>query len=146
MAIVKGSVKDESGTINLPIGRHPTQPHKMAVVEGGKPSITEYRVLERFKNATYIELTLKTGRTHQIRAHLASIKHPVFGDDLYNSKQFLRKEFNNLKTTGQLLQSYYLSFYHPTTNKKMEFKLEENDFSEDFIKALKFLRSNCDEY
>ena len=106
-----------------------------------KNDVTIYNVIEQYKGCALVELELKTGRTHQIRAHLASIKHPVFGDSLYGAKSFMRNEFYNLKTTEQLLQSYYLSFYHPKTNELMEFKLEEKDFSKDFIKVLNFLRS-----
>ncbi|MDD3437755.1 MAG: RluA family pseudouridine synthase, partial [Candidatus Gastranaerophilales bacterium] len=102
LAIVKGSFKDDFGVINFPIGRHPRQPHKMAVVEDGKPSITEFKVLKRFKDATYLELDLKTGRTHQIRVHLSYLKHPVVNDTLYGGGNF------KVKTQEQVLQSYKL--------------------------------------
>ena len=86
-AIVKGVLKEDEFEINLPIGRNPTQPHKMAVREDGKESHTIVKVLERFKEYTYIELSLITGRTHQIRVHMSHIKHPVYNDTLYGAGQ-----------------------------------------------------------
>lgn len=132
LAIVKGSVKDEKGVINLPIGRHPAQPHKMAVVEGGKPSITEYKVLERFKNSTYIELTLKTGRTHQIRVHMSYFRTPVFNDTLYGAKP------EKIKTQEQVLQAYKLQFTKPFSNEIINLEIEPD---EKIQKVLKYLRS-----
>lgn len=132
LAIVKGSVKDESGVINLPIGRHPTQPHKMAVVEGGKPSITEYRVLERFKNSTYVELTLKTGRTHQIRVHMSYFRTPVFNDTLYGARA------EKIKTQEQVLQAYKLEFTKPNSDERIKLQIEPD---EKIQKVLKYLRS-----
>lgn len=132
LAIVKGSVKDEKGVINLPIGRHPTQPHKMAVIEGGKPSITEYKVIERFKNATYIELTLKTGRTHQIRVHMSYFRTPVFNDTLYGARP------EKIKTQEQVLQAYKLRFTKPNSNEIINLEIEPD---EKIQKVLKYLRS-----
>ena len=132
LAIVKGSVKDESGVINLPIGRHPTQPHKMAVVEGGKPSITEYKVLERFKNATYLELNLKTGRTHQIRVHLSYFRTPIFNDTLYGARP------EKVKTQEQVLQAYKLEFTKPNSDEIIKLEIEPDEKIE---KVLKYLRS-----
>jgi len=132
LAIVKGSVKDEHGVINLPIGRHPTQPHKMAVVEGGKNSITEYKVIERFKNATYIELTLKTGRTHQIRVHMSYFRTPVFNDTLYGARP------EKIKTQEQVLQAYKLQFTKPNSNEIINLEIEPD---EKIQKVLKYLRS-----
>ena len=110
----------------------------------GLSAETKYKVIEEFKGASLVELELKTGRTHQIRAHLSSINHPIFGDSLYGAKSFMRNEFYNLKTQEQLLQSYYLSFIHPKTKEKLEFQLKEEEFSEDFIKVLNFLRRTKD--
>jgi len=132
LAIVKGSVKDEKGVINLPIGRHPTQPHKMAVVEGGKPSITEYKVLERFKNATFVELTLKTGRTHQIRVHMSYFRTPVFNDSLYGARP------EKIKTQEQVLQAYKLQFTKPFCDEIINLEIEPD---EKIQKVLKYLRS-----
>lgn len=132
LAIVKGSVKNESGVINLPIGRHPTQPHKMAVVEGGKQSITEYKVLERFKNATYLELNLITGRTHQIRVHMSYFRTPVFNDTLYGARP------EKIKTQEQVLQAYKLQFTKPFSDEIINLEIEPD---EKIQKVLKYLRS-----
>lgn len=132
LAIVKGPIKEDSGVIDLPIGRHPTQPHKMAVVEGGKPSVTEYKVLERFKNATFVELTLKTGRTHQIRVHMSHLKTPVFNDTLYGAKA------EKVKTEEQVLQAYKLEFTKPNSDEIIKLEIQPD---EKLQKVLKYLRS-----
>lgn len=142
LAIALGEFKEKSGTIDKSLKHYLKDDVKMTIAPDGLNAITDYKVLEEFLGAALVELNLKTGRTHQIRAHLASINHPVFGDSLYGAKSFMRNEFYNLKTIEQLLQSYYICFIHPKTNKKMEFQLEEKDFSEDFIKVLNFLRRN----
>ena len=112
--IVYGVVKDDEGTINAPIGRHPTNRKKMAINEkNGKPAITHYKVLERFSNYTYMEFKLETGRTHQIRVHMKSIGHPLIGDFLYNP------DFT--KINRQALHSYRLRFTHPVTKKPLVF-------------------------
>ena len=86
--IVYGVVKEEEGTVNAPIGRHPVERKKMAINEkNGKPAITHYKVLERFERYTYMEFKLETGRTHQIRVHMASIGHPLLGDTLYPAER-----------------------------------------------------------
>ena len=141
LAIALVEFNNKEGVIDKPLLHSLKDDVKMIVSENGLEAITNYKVLEEYKGASLVELNLKTGRTHQIRAHLSSIGHPVFGDSLYGAKSFMRNEFYNLKTIEQLLQSYYLSFSHPKTNKKLEFQLEEKDFSKDFIKVLNFLRS-----
>ncbi|MBQ4647497.1 MAG: RluA family pseudouridine synthase [Candidatus Gastranaerophilales bacterium] len=140
-AIALVNFEEKKGIINKPLLHSLKDDVKMIVSEEGLEAITHFEVIEEYKGASLVELNLKTGRTHQIRAHLSSIGHPVFGDSLYGAKSFMRNEFYNLKTQEQLLQSYYLSFEHPKTKEKMEFQLEENKFSEDFIKVLNFLRS-----
>lgn len=130
LAFVKGSMKDESGIINFPIGRHPKFTNKMAVVEGGKPSITEYKVLKRFKDCTYLELTLKTGRTHQIRVHLSYLKHPVLNDSLYGGGQF------KVKTQEQVLQAYKLTFTKPFSCDTIKLEIEPD---EKINKVLRYL-------
>ena len=131
-AIVKGVIKENEFEINLPIGRKPNQPHKMMVREDGKQSLTNIRVLKRFKEHTYIELTLITGRTHQIRVHMSHIKHPVYNDTLYGAGQ------GKVKTEEQVLQSFYLSFTKPFGNEIIELKIEPD---EKINKVLKYLRA-----
>lgn len=131
-AIAKGIIEQDEFEINSPIGRNPNQPHKMAVREDGKPSKTIVKVLERFKDATYIELTLITGRTHQIRVHMKSINHPVFNDSLYGAGQ------GKVKTEEQVLQSYFLRFTKPFGDEIIELQIEPD---EKIQKVLKYLRS-----
>jgi len=142
LAISLGEFENNEGIINKSLIHYLKDDVKMMIAPDneGLEAITHYNVIEQFQGAALVELELKTGRTHQIRAHLASINHPVFGDSLYGAKSFMRNEFYNLKTIEQLLQSYYISFIHPKSNEKMEFQLKENEFSEDFIKVLNFLR------
>lgn len=121
LAIVKGVVKEDSGSIDLPVGRNPNQPHKMAVIEDGKPSLTEFKVLKRFKDCTYLELDLKTGRTHQIRVHLSHLHHPIINDSLYGGSGF------KVKTQEQVLQSYKLSFTKPFSNDIIELEIEPDE-------------------
>ena len=132
-AIAKGVIKDDEFEINSPIGRNPNQPHKMAIREDGKPSKTIVKVLERFKDATYLELTLITGRTHQIRVHLKSINHPIYNDTLYGAGQ------GKVKTEEQVLQSYYLRFTKPFENEIIELEIEPD---EKITKVLKYLKNN----
>lgn len=123
-AILKGNYNGDEDRIDLPIGRHPKQPHKMAIVpvkDGGKESITLLKVLERFKEATYVELTLITGRTHQIRVHMSHMRHPVYNDTLYGAGE------GRVKTQEQVLQSYYLKFTKPFTNDIIELEIEPDE-------------------
>lgn len=131
-AVVKGVIKEDEFEINSPIGRNPNQPHKMMTRDDGKPSRTIVKVLERFKEYTYIELTLITGRTHQIRVHMKSINHPVYNDTLYGAGQ------GKVKTDEQVLQSYYLRFTKPFGNEIIELQIEPD---EKINKVLKYLRS-----
>jgi 23S rRNA pseudouridine1911/1915/1917 synthase len=114
-AIVHGVIKEEEGTVNAPIGRNPKDRKKMAVDEkNGKPAITHYKVLERFKEYTYIECQLETGRTHQIRVHMASIGHPLLGDEVYCSRK------SPYHLTGQTLHAYVIGLIHPSTGNYLE--------------------------
>ena len=131
-AIAKGVIVQDEFEINSPIGRNPNQPHKMAVREDGKPSRTIVKVLERFKDATYVELTLVTGRTHQIRVHLKSINHTIYNDTLYGAGQ------GKVKTEEQVLQSYFLRFTKPFGDEIIELEIEPD---EKIQKVLKYLRS-----
>ncbi|MDE7422942.1 MAG: RluA family pseudouridine synthase [Lachnospiraceae bacterium] len=117
-AIVWNTFKDSNGTIDAPIGRHPTDRKKMAINErNGKHAITHYRVLDNLDGKfAHIECQLETGRTHQIRVHMASIHHPLLGDDVYGSGK------NTYKLEGQTLHAMVLGFIHPTTKKYIEFE------------------------
>lgn len=114
-AIVTGSLKDEEGTIHTMIGRHQKDRKKMAVVtSGGKDAITHYRVLKRFAKYTYVECILETGRTHQIRVHMAHIGHPLLGDEIYGHVQ------SSFHLEGQTLHAKILGFYHPRSGNYLE--------------------------
>ena len=115
LGIVKGRVKEDSGIIEGTIGRHPVERKKMAVnVKNGKRAVTHYKVLQRFSRHTYFEFELETGRTHQIRVHMASIGHPMLGDDLYGSGKA------PWKLQGQTLHAATLGFLHPVTGVYLE--------------------------
>lgn len=117
LAIVNGLIKHDTGEIDAPIGRDLNNRQKMAVTDiNGKKAITHFRVLERFNDYTYIECILETGRTHQIRVHMAYIGHPVCNDPLYGKGKC--SEF------GQMLHSYSIKFKHPRTNKELSFEVE----------------------
>lgn len=132
LAIVSGNLDFETKTISAPIGRNPSNPAKMAVVEGGKPSITHIKVLERFRGYTFIELILETGRTHQIRVHLSHIGHPIVNDTFYGGKLI------GVKTTEQVLQAYQLTFNRLSDNIITTIKLDPD---EDIKRVLNYLRS-----
>ncbi|MBU3195487.1 RluA family pseudouridine synthase [Clostridium algidicarnis] len=130
-ALVEGVLKSDSGTIDTIIGRNPKEKIKFAVVEEGKRAITHYEVLERYENNTLVRCNLETGRTHQIRVHMAYIGHPLVGDPVYGYK----KQKFNLK--GQMLHAKSLGFIHPTKNQYVEF---ESELPEYFIKILNTLK------
>src|SRR5574344_888966 len=132
LTITKGVIKEDEGILNFPIGRNPKNPAKMCVLEGGKESLTEFKVLDRFKDATYLELNLKTGRTHQIRVHLSHIHHPIINDSLYGGGNF------KVKTDEQVLQSYKLSFTKPFFCETINLEIE---LDEKIKKVLKYLRA-----
>ena len=113
LAVVRGVIEQDEFMIKTPIGRHPTQPYKMAVSENGKESLSIVKVLKRFKSATLIDVTLVTGRTHQIRVHLSSINHPVYNDTLYGFGKM------KIRTEEQVLQSYKLEFLEPFSENKI---------------------------
>ena len=131
-AVVQGNLKDDEGTIEGPIGRHPTDRKKMAINhKNGKDAVTHYKVLERFGQATYVECRLETGRTHQIRVHMASIGHPLLGDTVYGSSR------NPYHLEGQALHAMILGFVHPRTDEYMEFTAPLPEY---FVKLLSKLR------
>jgi len=130
VALVNGNIKEDSGTINKPIGRNPSDRKKMAVVFGGREAVTHFNVLERFGQYTLVECILETGRTHQIRVHAAYMGHPVVGDKAYGYKN------QRFKLDGQLLHAKKLEFTHPHTGEKMSFECELPDY---FKKVLNLL-------
>lgn len=134
-AIVYNNIKEDEGVINAPIGRHKINRKEMAInYKNGKEAITHYRVLERLRNQfTHVQLQLETGRTHQIRVHMASINHPVLGDDVYGPKN----KKPPFKLTGQVLHAKTLGFIHPTTKEYMEFTSELPDYFKVLLKQLK---------
>lgn len=131
IALVNGNIKEEGGTINKPLARNPEDRKKIAVVLGGREAVTHFRVLERFGQYTLTECVLETGRTHQIRVHMASIGHSIVGDPVYG----IKKEKFNL--SGQLLHAKTIGFVHPSTGRMMEFTAEIPEY---FEKVLEILR------
>ena len=130
-AVVIGNVKDDTGTINAPIGRHQTDRKKMAVtLKNSRNAVTHYKVIARYNGYTHVELTLETGRTHQIRVHMAYIGHPVAGDPVYSGKKYLTK------LNGQCLHAYYISFTHPRTNEILAFSAPLPEYFTDFLKSI----------
>lgn len=130
-AIVYGNIKEEEGTVNAPIGRSPKDRKKMGIVMDGKHAVTHYKVLRRLKKGfTYIECQLETGRTHQIRVHMASIKHPLLGDDVYGPKK------SKYTLEGQCLHAKVLGFVHPRTGKYMEFEVPLPEYFEKLLDKL----------
>lgn len=116
-AIVIGVPRQDSGTIDQPIGRHKIDRKKMAIVADGRPAITHYQVLERYRGYSHMAFQLETGRTHQIRVHMASIGHPIIGDPLYGMK---KDRFHYLD--GQCLHAFRLTLHHPRSKEKMTFE------------------------
>lgn len=129
-AVVVNNVKNDEGTIDKPIGRHKTDRKKMAIREDGRNAVTHYKVIERLKGATLIECRLETGRTHQIRVHLASIGHYLLGDTLYGSS------IDKNKLNGQALHAKTLGFIHPTTDEYIEFDTEVPEYFQNLVKKL----------
>ena len=132
LAIVHGRINDNVGIIEGAIGRHKTDRKKMSITPDGKPAITEFRVLERFKDYTFVECILKTGRTHQIRVHMTSIGYPLVGDPKYGSRK------NPFDIQGQALHSHILTLNQPSTSERMYFTAP---LPEDMERILKVLRS-----
>lgn len=132
LAMVYGNIKDDSGRIEAPIGRSPKDRKKMSVVADGRNAATRYTVLERMKGFTLIRCSLETGRTHQIRVHMAHIGHPVAGDPLYGPKT------DKTALGGQCLHAEKLKFVHPKTGEHVEVQCEIPDYFSDFIKKVRY--------
>lgn len=129
-AIVHGNLPNDRGVIEAPIGRSEKDRKKQAVTAKGKPAVTRFRVLERFGNYTLVELQLETGRTHQIRVHMAYIGHPVAGDEVYGPRK-------TLKGHGQFLHARTLGFTHPKTGEVMEFTAEAPAIFQETLEKLR---------
>lgn len=135
-AVIQGHPDPFEGTIDAPIGRHPRAEFKFAVMNGGKPSITHYKLLEAFAAASLVEVILETGRTHQIRVHFSAFKHPLLGDTMYGADPTLAAK---LHIERQWLHAVRLSFVHPTSGEQVEF---ESSYSSDLADVLERLRTN----
>ncbi len=131
IAVTKGVIEQDEFIINSPIGRNPKQPHKMEVNKDGKESITGVKVLERFKDASLVELDLITGRTHQIRVHLSSIGHPVYNDTLYGFGKM------KIKTEEQVLEAYKLEFTKPFSDEVIKLEIPPDEKFEKVLRALR---------
>ena len=129
--VVYGNLKTDEGTISAPIARHPTDRKKMAVVPGGREAVTHYQALERLPGFTLVECRLETGRTHQIRVHMAHIGHPVAGDPVYGPKKCITS------LNGQCLHARLLGFVHPATGEYMEFDSGLPPYFTDFLEKLR---------
>ena len=130
-AVAVGSFREDSGTVDAPIGRHPVDRKKMAVEpRNGRPAVTHWRVLARYSGCTHVECRLETGRTHQIRVHLASIGHPLLGDTVYGSK----KPYPGL--AGQCLHARRLIFRHPRTGERVELECPLPDWFQGVLDKL----------
>ena len=136
-AIVHGVIKEDEGTVDAPIGRHPTERKKMASgVKNGKRAVTHYRVLERFQGYTYVECQLETGRTHQIRVQMASIHHPLLGDTVYGPA----KDSHHLE--GQTLHAMVLGLIHPVTGEYLEVEAPLPEYFENLLKKFRAMSGN----
>ena len=130
-AICHGVLKDDEGVVDAPLARNANDRKKMAIVQGGKRAVTHYKVLERFKDATYVKLNLETGRTHQIRVHMASLGHPLLGDNVYGFKNDKYLKY------GQLLHAKTLGIVHPATKEYMQFDSEIPEYFLDILNKLR---------
>lgn len=130
LALVRGIVKENEATINMPIGRSQKDRKKMAVDKKGKEAITHFKVLKRFKENTLLEVVIETGRTHQIRVHLSYIGYPIVGDYTYSNGK------NKFGVEGQMLHAYKIKFKHPSTGKEVEFKAELPKYFSDILETL----------
>ena len=128
LALVRGVVAENEATIKMPIGRSTKDRKKMAVTKNGKEAITHFKVIERFSKYTYLEVRIETGRTHQIRVHMAEIEHPVIGDMVYSNGK------NEFGIEGQMLHAKSLDFKHPITGEKMHLEAPLPKYFEEVLK------------
>lgn len=131
IALVKGIVKENNATINMPIGRSEKDRKKMAVTKKGKEAITHFKVLKRYDKYTLLEINIETGRTHQIRVHLSQIGYPIVGDEVYS------KGKNEWNIKGQCLHAKSLDFKHPVTNENMHLEAKIPQYFEKILEELK---------
>lgn len=136
-AICEGVLKEDSGVVNAPIGRHPVNRLKMAVVPNGKEAVTYFEVLERFDKYTFIKLRLKTGRTHQIRVHMSYIGYPLLGDSTYGRAK------NEFGVQGQVLHAGEIEFVHPITSEVLHFSTELPEYFLEILNILRSRNSKC---
>ncbi len=129
-ALVRGNIKENEAVINMPIGRSTKDRKKMAVNKKGKEAITEFKVIKRYNGFTYIEVNIKTGRTHQIRVHMAEIGYPIVGDEVYSNGR------NPFEVKGQCLHAAKLEFIHPTTKEKVKFEAPLPEYFEEILEKL----------
>jgi 23S rRNA pseudouridine1911/1915/1917 synthase len=134
-AVVQGHPDPLHGTVDAPIGRHPSGDGRWAVVAGGRPSVTHYDTVEAFRGASLVDVGLETGRTHQIRVHMAAIRHPVAGDLMYGADPVLAER---LGLHRQWLHAVRLAFHHPADGRWVEF---QSDYPADLARALDILRA-----
>ncbi len=133
LGVITGHLKDDTGVVDAPIGRHPTNRKKMAVnPQNGRRAVTHYKVLEEYPGYSLVQFELETGRTHQVRVHMAHLGHPLLGDEVYG---FASSKF---RLQGQVLHAQTIGFIHPTTGEYMEFSAELPEY---FTKLLEVLRN-----
>ena len=130
VALVRGRIKENEATIDMPIGRSTKDRKKMAVAKTGKNAITHIKVLKKYKDYTYIEVNIETGRTHQIRVHMAEIGYPIVGDGVYSNGR------NPFGVEGQMLHAKKIEFDHPSTLERVEFEAKLPEYFEEVLKKL----------
>ena len=140
-AICVGHLKDDCGRVDKPIGRHPVDRKKMAIVSDGRSAATNYEVISRLNGADHLRLKLETGRTHQIRVHMSSLGHPIMGDTVYGGGKTRFEAVHSSLIQGQCLHARTISFLHPSSNALMTFSSELPDY---FSKLLRLLGESND--
>ncbi len=140
-ALVAGGFSNDSGTVNLPIGRHPVDRKRMAVVSDGREAITHYEVLGRYGAVSYLKLRLETGRTHQIRVHMSHTGHPLLGDPVYAKSKTRFEQRHPKLFDGQALHAARLTFTHPESGERVSFSA---DLPDNFKEALRILDAECE--